>query len=181
MIPFAPMSPLARASVFTPVVRSLPRVAVVAFIALLASAPLGRTGAQSGVGPLDDATPIPRGWLRFGVLNSWTRYDSRFGASGGIDPLGAPLSTDSLGPRQLPLLAPVEGALQTLTNNPLQRLTFGRLAVQSDARIVTTPFVLEYGATNRLSFGVTVPVVQTRPTAQLRVNPTAAGEVTTTS
>src|SRR5258705_6830781 len=112
MITFAPMPPLARPFDLTPLARSRPRAAVMAFVALLASAPLGRAWAQSGVGPLDDATPIPRGWIRFGVLNAWTRYDSRFGANGALDPLGAPLSTDSLGPRQLPLLAPVEGALQ---------------------------------------------------------------------
>jgi hypothetical protein len=152
-----------------------------ALVALLASAPLSRALAQSGIGPLDDATPIPRGWIRFGVLNAWTRYDGRFGSNGSLDALGAPLSTDSLGPRQLPLLAPVEGALQTLTNNPLQRLTFGRLDTRSDARIVTTPFVLEYGVTSRLSLGVTVPVVQTRQTAQVRVNARATGDLTTTS
>src|SRR6476659_8805288 len=154
MITFAPMSSLARPSGLTHRARSRPRAAAMAFLALLSCAALGRASAQTGVGPLDDATPIPRGWFRFGVLNSWTRYDSRFNGTGGVDPLGAPLSTDSLGPRQLPLLAPVEGALQTLTKNPLQRLTFGRLFTQSDARIVTTPFVLEYGVSNRLSFGV---------------------------
>jgi len=148
-----------------------------ATLALLTCAPLGRVLAQTGVGPLDDATPIPRGWFRFGVLNAWTRYDSRFNGAGGTDPLGAPLSTDSLGPRQLPLLAPIEGALQTLAKNPLQRFTFGRLLTQSDARIVTTPFVLEYGITSRLSLGVTVPVVQTRQTAQVRVNAAATGDV----
>src|SRR4051812_31082887 len=135
MITFAPMSSLVRPSRLPRRARSRLRAAAAALLALLATAPLGRVWAQAGVGPLDDATPIPRGWIRFGVLNSWTRYDSRFNGNRGIDPLGAPLSTDSLGPRQLPLLAPVEGALQTLTNNPLQRLTFGRLATQSDARI----------------------------------------------
>src|SRR6476620_3672079 len=167
MITFAPMSPLVRHPELLPVARPRSRASVIAIIALLALTPVGRAPAQSGVGPLDDATPIPRGWIRFGVLNSWTRYDGRFNGSGGLDALGAPLSTDSLGPRQLPLLAPVEGALQTLTKNPLQRLTFGKLVTQSDARIVTTPFVLEYGATSRLSFGVTVPIVQTRQTAQV--------------
>src|SRR4051794_4987924 len=127
MITFAPMSPPVRPTNATLRARPRPRAAVMALVALLASAPLSRALAQSGIGPLDDATPIPRGWIRFGVLNAWTRYDGRFGSNGSLDALGAPLSTDSLGPRQLPLLAPVEGALQTLTNNPLQRLTFGRL------------------------------------------------------
>ncbi|MBW8768984.1 MAG: hypothetical protein JF589_04470 [Gemmatimonadetes bacterium] len=152
-----------------------------AALALLWCVPFGHALAQSGIGPLDDATPIPRGWVRFSVLNSWTRFDSRFNGTGGLDPLGGPLTTDSLGARQLPLLAPVEGALQTLTNNPQQRLTFGKLVTQSDARIVTTPLVLEYGITSRLSLGVTVPVVQTRQTAQVRVNARAAGDTTKTS
>jgi hypothetical protein len=175
------MSPLVQLTVPALLARSRPRAAVISLVALSILVPLARGSAQSGIGPLDDATPIPRGWVRFGVLNGWTRYDSRYGANGVVDPLGAPLTTDSLGPRQLPRLAPVEGALQTLTNNPLQRLTFGRLDVRSDARIVTTPFVLEYGATNRLSFGVTVPMVQTRQTAQVRVNSRLAGDTTKTS
>ncbi|HKH92716.1 MAG TPA: hypothetical protein VKA54_12975 [Gemmatimonadaceae bacterium] len=129
----------------------------------------------------EDAIPIPGGWLRFTVGNAWTRYDSRFGENGTTIPLGAELSTDSLGPRELPRMAPIEGALQTLTNNPAQRLTFGRLEVQSDARIVTTPFALEYGVTRRFSIGVLVPMVQTRRTAHVRVNQRATGDTTKTS
>src|SRR6476659_9152676 len=90
MITFAPMALLARPSRGRTLAR--PRVTVAAFLALLSCAPFGRALAQSGVGPLDDATPIPGGWIRFGVLNSWTRYDSRFNGEGRIDPLGAPLS-----------------------------------------------------------------------------------------
>ena len=129
----------------------------------------------------EDATPIPGGWLRFSVGNAWTRFDSRFGEDNAMIPLGAELSTDSLGPRELPRIAPIEGALQTLTNNPAQRLTFGRLEVRSDARIVTTPFALEYGVTRRISIGVMVPMVQTRRTAQVRVNQRATGDTTKTS
>src|SRR3954468_3671495 len=99
MITFAPMSPPASSSDLAPRAHSR-RAAAMALLALLVAAPLSQARTQSGTGPLDDATPIPRGWLRFGVLNAWTRYDGRFGANGALDPLGAPLSTDSLGPRQ---------------------------------------------------------------------------------
>ncbi|MFL5618701.1 MAG: hypothetical protein ACJ79A_09950, partial [Gemmatimonadaceae bacterium] len=153
-------------------------------IAVLASLHAARTNAahaQATLSHTDDAIPIPGGWVRLSILNSWERYDSRFGASGAIRALGEELSTDSLGPRQLPRLAPIEGGLQTLTNNPSQRLTFGRLDVRSDARIVTTPIALEYGITRRLSFGVVVPVVQTRRSAQVRVNQRATGDTTKTS
>lgn len=137
--------------------------------------------AQATLSHTDDAIPIPGGWVRFSVGNSWERYDSRFGEGGAIRGLGEELSTDSLGPRQLPNLSPIEGGLQTLTQNPAQRLTFGRLEVRSGARIVTTPLALEYGITRRLSLGVVVPVVQTRRTAQVLVNQRARGDSARTS
>ena len=108
--------------------------------------------------------------MRVTITNGWTRYDTRYGENGITRGLGDELSTDSLGPRQFPKLAPVEAALQTLTNDPAQRLTFGRLDTRSDARIVTTPIAIEYGITRRLSFGVVVPIVQTRRSVQVRVN-----------
>ena len=154
--------------------------ALVAMVSLHA-APAAVVRAQGAPGLTDDAIPIPGGWVRFSVGNAWTRYDSRFGEDGGIRGLGEELSTDSLGPRQLPRLAPIEAALQTLTRTPNQRLTFGRLDVRSDSRIVTTPFALEYGITRRISFGVVVPLVQTRRSAQVRVNQRAADDTAKTS
>ena len=118
----------------------------------------------------EDAAPIPRGMLRLRVTNAWTRYDERYGTGGLLSPLGSELSTDSLGPRQLPRLTNAELGLQALTRDPSVRLTLGRLAVRSDARIVTTPIALEYGVTSRLSIGLMVPVVQTRRTVQVGVN-----------
>jgi len=153
-------------------------------IAVLASLHVAHANvarAQATLSHTDDATPIPSGWVRLSVLNVWERYDSWFVEGGAMRALGDELSTDSLGPRQLPRLAPIEGGLQTLTNNPSQRLTFGRLDVRSDARIVTTPIALEYGITRRLSLGVVVPVVQTRRTAQVRVNQRATGDTAKTS
>lgn len=160
--------------------RRLLRVTIAA-VACLHAAWASELRAQSGLSHTDDAIPIPGGWFRFSVGNAWTRYESRFGENGAIRALGEDLSTDSLGARQLPLLAPIEGALQTLTKDPAQRLTFGRLDVRSDARIVTTPFALEYGITRRLTFGVMIPLVQTRRSAQVRVNQRATGDTTKTS
>ncbi|HEU4720186.1 MAG TPA: hypothetical protein VFS59_02380 [Gemmatimonadaceae bacterium] len=163
---------------------SRPRARLLAAIAVLCSllaAPDVALRAQTAPSLAEDAIPIPGGWLRFSVGNAWTRYDSRFGDDGSIRALGEELSTDSLGARQLPRLAAIEGALRTLTRTPGQRLTFGRLDVRSDARIVTTPFAFEYGITRRLSLGVVVPLVQTRRSAQVRVNQRAAGDTTRTS
>lgn len=126
-------------------------------------------GAQTPLSHTEDAAPVPAGMLRFKVTAGWTRFDQRFGVDSQL-PLGADLSTDALGPRQLPRLAPVEFGLRTLTDDSNVRLTLGRLEVRSDARVVTTPLSLEYGLTRRLSVGVLVPVVQTRRTLQVDVN-----------
>src|SRR5215204_3219303 len=170
MITFGPMPPLVTtqpASLRPP--PSSRRARLVAMLAALCSlAALAPPLGAQRLSHTEDAIPIPGGWLRFSVGNAWTRYESRFDSTGAIRSLGDELSTDSLGPRQFPRLAPIEGALQTLTNNPTQRLTFGRLDVRSDARIVTTPFALEYGVTRRITIGVMVPLVQTRRAAQVR-------------
>jgi hypothetical protein len=152
-----------------------------ALLASLQAALAAPAHAQATLSHTDDAIPIPSGWVRLSVLNAWERYDSRFGESGTLRALGEEFSTDSLGPRQLPRLAAIESGLQTLTKDPTQRLTFGRLDVRSDARIVTTPIALEVGITRRLTLGVVVPVVQTRRTAQVRVNQREKGDTTKTS
>jgi hypothetical protein len=184
MITFGPMPPL---DVPRPSRRRIlaSRAALAALLVTIAArtasgqTALAHTGTASGQTALahtEDAAPIPRGSLRFTISNGWTRYDGRFADGGITRGLGDELSTDSLGPRQLPGLAPMEGALQTLAGNPAQRLTLGRLDVRSDARIVTTPIAIEYGVTRRLSIGVLVPLVQTRRSAQLRVNEHTAAD-----
>ena len=174
MITFGHMPPLAVTRL--PRIRStLAAIALSTFVlALSARAAHGQTALSH----TDDATPVPRGSVRVTITNGWTRYDTRFAEDGLTRGLGDELSTDSLGPRQLPKLAPIEAALQTLTNDPAQRLTFGKLDARSDARVVTTPIAIEYGISRRLSVGVVVPLVQTRRSVQLRVNEHTATDTT---
>ncbi|MCY7378317.1 MAG: hypothetical protein LH467_03130 [Gemmatimonadaceae bacterium] len=140
------------------------------FAGLLVALVAAPVVAQSPLSHLDDAAPVPAGILRFRLANVWTRFDQRFGETGGLVPLGAALSTDSLGSAQLPRLIPIEAGLRTLVQDPLLRLSLGRLQVTSNARTVTTPISLEYGVTRRLSVGVIVPIVQTRRVAQAIVS-----------
>lgn len=143
---------------------------VVSSIGLLVALLAAPVVAQSPLSHLDDAAPVPAGMLRFRLANVWTRFDQRFGETGGLVPLGAALSTDSLGSAQLPRLIPIEAGLRTLAQDPLLRLSLGRLQVTSNARTVTTPISLEYGVTRRLSVGLIVPIVQTRRVAQAIVS-----------
>ena len=165
MITFRPMPSL---------VSSITAVAaisrVVSFAGLLVALLAAPVVAQSPLSHLDDAAPVPAGMLRFRLANVWTRFDQRFGETGGLVPLGAALSADSLGSAKLPRLIPIEVGLRTLVQDPLLRLSLGRLQVTSNARTVTTPISLEYGVTRRLSVGVIVPIVQTRRVAQAIVS-----------
>jgi hypothetical protein len=162
------MSPLAATAPRQARRRAARRLSASLALLVLAAtrAPLG---AQMPLTHTDDAAPVPSGALRFTVTNGWKRYDQRFG-SGMLTDLGADLAADSLGPAQMPRLAPVQTGLRTLSGNPTTRLSLGQLGVKSDARVVTTAFAVEYGVTRRLSVGVLVPFLQTRRTIQLHVN-----------
>ena len=124
----------------------------------------------------EDAAPVPQGALRFRMTTGWTRFDERF-IAGGRRSLADEVSADSLGAAQLPYLAPLERGLRTLAADPNARLSLGRLAAYSDARIVTTPIVFEYGLTKRLSIGVIVPIVQTRRNIAFGVNRDSSANV----
>jgi hypothetical protein len=132
--------------------------------------------AQLTLTHTEDAAPVPQGALRFRMTTGWTRYDERF-IAGGRRSLTDEISADSLGSAQLPYLAPIEQALRTLAADPRARLSLGKLAAYSDARIVTTPIAFEYGLTRRLSFGVMFPVVQTRRNIAFGINRDSAANV----
>src|SRR5690348_10546952 len=167
MITFAPMSPLVSTSPVLPLRRVV--VATAATLLLFPAAPTVAS-AQAPLSHVEDAAPVPAGSLRLRITTAWTRYDQRFAAGGGLEPLSADLSRAALGVTELPMLAPTEASLRALAGDPSVRLSLGRLEVRGGARVVTTPISLEYGVTSRLSIGVQVPIVQTRRVIQLRVN-----------
>ncbi|MEO8621109.1 MAG: hypothetical protein ABI625_08580 [bacterium] len=180
MITFRPMHPLVPLPLFALGIaaRPLRHWRLFAMASLLSAFPAA-ANAQISLTHTEDAAPVPKGMLRFRVTTGWTRFDERFTPTGRRT-LGDEISADDFGPRQLPLLLPVEKGLQTLTGDAQTKLSLGRLAVQSDARIVTTPIVLEYGLTRRLTIGVLVPLVQTRRGVSVKVN-TDSGTATTQS
>lgn len=175
MITFGPMHPLAPRSLnlLRTIVRRGRHLAVGACVVLLVPATLH---AQIALTHTEDAAPLPRGMLRFRVTTGWSRFDERFTTSGRRT-LGDEISATEFGVQQLPLLAPVETGLRTLTGDATTKLSLGHLAVYSDARTVTTPIVVEYGFTRRLTVGLMVPVVQTRRSVSVRVNKDSTANV----
>lgn len=175
MITFRPMPPLV-----SPTFQSRARCTFLhpLLLALVVFGAPRAAHAQVYLTHMEDAAPVPTGMLRVRVTTGWTRFDERF-ATSGRSPLGGDISTTAFGVTQLPRLAPVEAGLQTLAADPAIRLSFGRIDAQSDVRIVTTPIALEYGFSRRLSIGMMIPLIQTRRSFSLRVNPdsTSLGNV----
>jgi hypothetical protein len=147
---------------------------------------LGNVSAVRGAGaqlpaatlPLsnsEDARTLPKGTLRLRALNAWTRidevYDAASDSANPLHPLGQAFRSNALGVRELPSLLPAQNAMRALTGDPNLQLNLGQTIATADSRIVTTPFTLEYGVTNRLTLGVTVPVVQTHTTLFIALNP----------
>ena len=150
---------------------SSPRRLAAALFASLLVAPLALQ-AQTNLAHVEDASALPKGFLRLRAISAWTRYDSRF-IDDGSEPLGAPFISDALGTSTLPALTPIESAVQSASGAPFT-LSLGRSALNAVAREVILPLALEYGVTNRLTVGVTVPVVQKRSTVQLRLDSTGS-------
>ena len=139
-----------------------------------------RAAAQLPPAPLplsntEDARTLPKGSVLFRVMNAWTRFDDVYDATADsahhLHPLGDAFSASQLGVRQFPALAAAEGALRTLTGDPNLSLSLGQAFATANTRTVTTPFMLQYGLTNRLTIGAMVPVVQTHTTVFVELNP----------
>ena len=141
-------------------------------IALLATL-AGRSAHGQSVSGIDDETvTLPGGVIRFSASESDTRYDSRYG-TGGLQPLGAGLSVDSLNASQLPILAPLQTSLRALTQNAGLTITLGETQVTSSVRVSVTPLGLDIGIAHWLMLRATVPIVRTR--TEILFNPNRGG------
>jgi len=144
------------------------RVPVFALLALLcAVSTAGRAQPVAGAG--SDARPLPKGAVRIGISGNWDSYD-RVHTADGTEPMLARLSTDALGIRALPQLAPAQEGIRTLSGIATFNLSLGPLEATGNPRASVTPLALDVGITNRLSLGLLVPYVESRDNVQLLLN-----------
>ncbi|HJU90248.1 MAG TPA: hypothetical protein VJ672_12695 [Gemmatimonadaceae bacterium] len=145
-------------------------------LALAAGSVYGASAhAQAIIGIGDDAIGVPRGRVRLTIEGAFSRHDRVFDIDGNSVPFGAEFARDSLGADALEPLRPIESALRSLSGLPDARVTLGRSVATFSSRIATTRFALEAGVTNRLTIGAMLPIVQTRVTPFINVNPNAIG------
>jgi len=136
---------------------------------LLAPALTGRARAQSV-----DRTDTPkRGELRVTFdprILAWSREFT----SGGLEPLGAPLSGDTIGALHIPAVARLQQDLRTASGMPGFIASIGQGAFSARQEVRVTPITAELGLTNRLSFAITLPVVRTATRTNFQLSPTGA-------
>ncbi|MFL5504027.1 MAG: hypothetical protein ACJ799_08475, partial [Gemmatimonadaceae bacterium] len=132
--------------------------------------------AQSVLGVGDDALVLPRGVFRFRTLGQWTWFNERYGMdtpgrpNGALEPLGVDFTLDTIGVRQFPNLATLQGGLQSLTGNPTWFATLGNTVVGLRDHVAAFPFVFEAGLTKKFSVGIQIPYVHTTSSAFFNVN-----------
>lgn len=122
-----------------------------------------------GVG--DDATVLPRGAVRVAASGTWATYNELYGPGGLLESLGAPLSTDSLGARQLEILRPIQTSLRTLAQQPTANVSLGPARTDFSARIARSALVVDLGLTSRLMLTARVPYEHTISEVVFNVNP----------
>ena len=127
--------------------------------------------AQRVLGVGDDATVLPKGAVRVAASGTWATYNELYGPGGKLESLGAPLSTDSLGARQLELLRPLQTSLRTLAQQPTANVTLGPARTDFTARIARSALVLDLGLTSRVMLTARLPYEHTISEVVFNVNP----------
>ena len=150
-----------------------------AFMAVFANP----AGAQRVLGIGDDALVLPAGVIRFRTIGNWTWFNERYGMDtpgrpdGALEALGVDFTLDTIGTRQFPNLATLQGGLQLLTGNPNWNATLGNTVVNLRDHVTAFPFVFEAGLSKRFSIGIQVPYVHTQTSSFFNVNTANQGNL----
>jgi hypothetical protein len=123
---------------------------------------------------LPDPYLVPRGALRVSFAPSYANFDQLFDATGQKIPLGAYLSTDSLGTFFFPTLSAAELAVRSLSGDSTFRFDAGAFRTRLDGDIRRFPFSFALGLSNRLTLTATVPIVTTRVNSHTTLDTTGA-------
>src|SRR4051812_18103439 len=129
--------------------------------------------AQAGLDHLEDAPLPPRGLLRIRAITAFTRYDQVF-TGAGTRPLGGFLSSDSLGPAQVPALTGIQSLVADASGQSFA-LTLGHSRLDATAREEIVPITLEYGITRRIAVSWVTPIIRRRVASLMRLDTAGFG------
>lgn len=127
--------------------------------------------ADPSVPALGAANPlVPRGALLLGMEGSSTLTRGFHGPDGRL-PVGGAFLRPGLGPGLLPELAVPEARFRSLAETPSDwQLSLGRVRGHMSAAEQHLPLEIAYGVLDRLTLGVTVPMVRRRSNSSLRLS-----------
>jgi hypothetical protein len=131
-----------------------------------------KLGAQAVRTPDDEARTLPAGLIRFGFGDDNARIDEFWAPGGILTNQGAALNFDTLGVAQVPAFAPAQTGIRNLLGDQSFKLDFGKVVTDANLRIESYPIALEAGILNRLTLRARLPIVHTRQTFAVNVNPT---------
>lgn len=110
---------------------------------------------------------LPRGALLFQVQGTFTHAPGLFGQGDeGYRPFGTSFFVP-VAPEAFPLLEPVQDALREVTGRSDLSLRMGEVRGRFEVNEQLVPFRLGYGLMERVSLGVTVPLVRRRTDTHL--------------
>lgn len=116
---------------------------------------------------------VPPGVVRFEVDGGFDIWDHRF-VEGNSQPLGAALTTQSLGSTQIPALGSTEEQIREITGLAQYQLSLGGLTADLIADRGTAMFGLSLGVTRSLAIFGRIPLVRARVQSALDLDPTSA-------
>lgn len=117
---------------------------------------------------------IPRGTILFEIRSSHVQASSLFGEGGEREAFGAALFDAPFTAGTFPALESEEERFRALLEDPGAQLRPGALAGRFDADEQHTPLRVGWGATDRITLGLTVPVVRRQRSALFAVDPSGA-------
>jgi hypothetical protein len=135
-----------------------------ALVALLLAPGMAHSASAQHVSTL----LLPRGAFLLEGAGSFSQVDARFG-NGGRSPLGAGAFDVAIGEAGFPALADEGERIRALVGSANQPISAGRFVGRFEANEQRIPLRAGFGVLDRVSIGVTVPIVRRRVDAHLQV------------
>ncbi len=134
-------------------------------------------GAQRLFGAGEDAQVLQRGELRWALGGRWNAWDEQLDGNGQRGPINARFTSADAGTAYFGGLIPSQDGVRSALGDSTARVSLGTTRLRSEFHHTVVPFNFELGLSQRLTVGVSIPLVLSYASAVFdinRVDPTPA-------